>query len=343
MSINTDGDFERAVRDRLQAAASLKVPSAHLEARTRQRERHHARRTTATRVGTFALVGIAAVGGVVAIQRIQTEPAATPTSTNVDSDAWFPILDLSAVPHPIRDKVGATYYGGVSDVWSGVLGAASTPDSASNLFVLTVFPVGTEVAFDDQVPGRRAGVSEVTDLQGGHTLLWMVGDVPFSAFGGDLNTLYDLIDIVAPTNSSGTRGGYEFTASLPGDLKELVVPTHQVPHNGPSLSTDDGALDVAIYQIPPLTLLVTGGNTSVELTKRNDMDVAIGRHDSWTSIAIAVSPRYTMLISSNTLNLQQILQVADHITMVDESTWQEHFGLQNSDAQSATPTTTMPD
>lgn len=341
MSIDIDDDFERTVRDRLQAAGALKAPPARLEARTRQRERHHARRLAATRVGAVAVVGIAVVGGMVAIQRSHTEPSATSaTSVSVDAGALFPILDLSSVPQPLRDRVGASYYHSVSEEWAGVLGTTSDVEGERNLVVITVFPIGTEVALGGEKPGRRAGVSEVAHLQGGHTLFWRVGEVPFSAIGSDLNTLYALVDIVEPTNDSGTRGGYEFTAPLPGGLEELVVPTHREPYNGPSLSTDDGALDVGVYELSPLTLLVTGGNFSVETTKVNDMEVAVGRHGTWTAVAVTVSPTETMLVSSNALDLQQLTQIVEHISMVDESTWQQHYRLQSSDAQVVTPTTT---
>jgi len=341
MSIGIDDDFERSVRDRLHAAGALKAPSAHLEARTRQRERHHARQLSATRFGAVAVAGVVVVGGIVAIQRTHTEPSATLTaSANADAGALFPILDLSGVPQPFRDKVGASYFQSVSDEWAGVLGTTSSGEGEQNLVVITVFPIGTQVALDDEKPGRRTGVSEVAHLEGGHTLFWTVGDVPFSAFGSDLNTLYALIDVVEPIDGSGTRGGYQFTAPLPTGLEELVVPTHRKPHNGPSLSTDDGALDVAVYELSPLTLLVTGGNFSVETTRVNDMDVAVGRHGVWTAVAIAVSPSKTMLISSNTLDLQHLAQVAEHIKMVDESTWRQHYGLQDSPTQIVAPTTT---
>lgn len=330
---DTDIEYGNRIGHELKDASAAFSPPAGLYPRVTERERQRSRRRASVRAGALGLAAVATVGGVAwigqarsnetpAVNQPDQGPATLTTSANVDRIDAYPIINWPGDPIP---NVGAGYGSHDDDQgWGGTIGSIQPNAAPTSLVAVHTFPVGYDTGLHDAKPGRIAGVDETTVTNGNTTLTWKVGDIPVVVTGDDIDLMYQLVDLVQPIETTPQRGGYEFSGPLPNGLTELETPYHRIAMRTPSLSTDDGTFSVSVDQGPVLSFLAGGGSTKLDAVTINGLN-GYKSTTGYPTIALAVSTDETLYISAQNLTMEQLTDIAKHITITDEATWRAHY------------------
>jgi hypothetical protein len=286
-------------------------------------------RPTTARVLASALA-VAASVALVVVMTSRADPAADPLlsppavlrpSANPDRIDSYPIVDW---------KGPGVLYGYHSDRteqqgWGGSIGVLDVSGTPSVLVAIAAFPVGW-VTFPDARPGRVAGVGE-TGLDGGVTLSWSVGDIPFTMVGDDLDLMYQLIDHIEPVLGRADRGGYRLVGELPGGLSELEAPQHRVPMRTPSVNTEgSGVLSMSVEDGPILTTLAGGGVLKPQPITINELHGYRSTRGR-PIIVLELATDEALWISSNTMTFDELKNVASRVQLVDEAAFRAKYNV----------------
>ena len=337
---DTDIELGQQLGRQLRSTSSRFESPAGLVRRVTERERHHRRRRAAGRAAHAALAAVAVVGGLVWVGNVRgpdpssaDQPAATPTaldpSANPDAVDVHPVVDWPGEPIP---GVYASYGEHDDDQgWGGAIGLPGVGDKGpSSIVGVRVFPPGYDDGlpggrvFSDAPPGRLPDTFEL-HYDGGTTVVSTVDDHPVVVFGADVDLLYEIAELVEPVEVDGQLTGYRFTSPLPAGVAELEAPQSAAPARLPGLSTQDGTTFVAsIQQGGPLYNLTSVGSDRIEAITVN------GRSGYRTTaptptITIAVSAELTLFLTSTTLTIDQLTDIARNVRLVDESTWNDTY------------------
>lgn len=329
----TDIDFGNRIGNELKDTSSLHSPPASLYPRVAERERQRNRRRATHRAGAAGLAAVATIGGVAWVQstRIATTPASKPDaplvaptpSANPNRIDAYPIINWPAEPVA---GVGASYAtNDVDQGWGGTVGVPHPGGAPTSIVAIHAFPAGW-TTFSEAKPGRIPGVLEENVTNGNTTLTWNAGDIPMVVTGDDVDLMYELIDLIQPIAPMAERGGYTFAGPLPGGLVELETPYHRVPMSTPMLDTSDGTFGVSVQDGPLLNTLAGGGFTHLtQLTISGRL--GYGSTTGNPTIGIAISADETLYISSTTLTIEQLIAIAEDITITDEASWTSQYSV----------------
>jgi hypothetical protein len=340
----TDTDFSDLLGRELKGASARHNPPSGLYPRVAARQRQLQQRRASSRAGAVGLAAVATVGGIAWAQSTRN-PAATAQPADGAAAALTPSAHPDRIDfYPIIDSVpgvGASY--GWTDTdqgWSGTVGFAYSGEVPTSIMGISSFPNGWPEAQFPSTSGRVPGVHEEAVANGMTRLVWKSGDIPMSVVGGDLDLMYQLVDIVQPTTTTATRGGYTFTRALPEGLVELEAPYHRLPLFEPMVDTNDSPATFSAMVVggPLLTWLAGAGMPYPE-------PITINGRPGYRSttgdptIALALSTDETLFIHSSTYTMDQLIAAATDITITDEATWKAHYGVTD---EPTGPTTTLP-
>ncbi len=320
-------DSELTVHDELDA-----ILNDELVVRSTPHGDTRARRPLLLAVAAVSMVVVGA-GGLIWAQRARDTPTATsnrPTpglsvlapSVTPDRIDAYPVINWPAEPIP---GVYASHGSHDDDQgWGGTIGVRSLDGTPTTIIGVHVFPTGF-TPFPDATPGRNPGILE--NLGDGITsLTTTIGGFPVVVAGDDIDVLYDVVDLVEPTVVDDQLDGYTFSGSLPSGLVELEAPQHRLPMVVPALWTHDDTFSVAIEQGAVLTNLVGRQVEPITINGRNGYRTTSGT----PTIVIAVSTDETLYLASTIVDIEQLTDIADNITFVDESTWDDVYNPQSS-------------
>jgi hypothetical protein len=252
----------------------------------------------------------------------QSPPAVLQPSANPDRIDSYPIIDWKGPDVLYGYRSVRTEDQG----WGGSIGVVDATGTPSVLVAIAAFPVGW-VTFPDAQTGRVAGVGE-TRFDGGVTLSWSVGDIPFTMVGDDLDLMYQLIEHIEPIAGGTDRGGYRFVGGLPGGLSELEAPQHRVPMRTPSVNTEGvrGVLSMSVEDGPILATLAGGGvlkPQSITINGLHGYRSTTGR----PVIVLAPATDETLWLSSETMTFEELQGVAERVQLVDEATFRAKYNV----------------
>lgn len=328
---NTELDYGNRIGDELRDTSSLFGPPPGLFPRVAELERRRNRHRASIRAGALGLAAVATVTGLAWARQVRTHeaPAASQPgsaslgpSATVDRIDAYPVIEWPGDPIP---GVGAGYSFHDDDQgWGGAIGVIHPGGAPTSIIAIHTFPIGWDTSFPDSKPGRVAGVEATTVTNGNTTLSWKVGDIPVVVTGGDIELIYQLVDVVRPIESTPQRGGYDFNGPLPAGLVELEVPNHRIPMRTPTLSTNDGTFGVAVEQGPLLSTLAGGGYTKLEPISINSLNGYRSTVGAPT-IGLALSTDETLYIYGQNLTLEQLTDLAQHVTITDEVAWRARY------------------
>lgn len=294
-----------------------------------------------------AAAGLVAVtGGLVWAQTVRNEPAANsqqPTQPeesmslpDVDVDAPAPwALPVSPNPDridafPIVDDLPASAYANFStrtdeNTWIGAIGTLQLDGVPQPLVAVAAFANGQD-PFPEAVPGRIAGVSEISFGGGRATLAWSVDDTPLTLAGADLDTMYSLVEHIVPSADGADRSGYVIVGELPSGLVELEAPHELKPMNFPAINSETGEFGVSVDDGPFLSVLAATGVADREPITINSLDGFISADDQ-PLIALALSGDEIMFVSSSTMTRDQLVDFAGTIRIGDEAEFRSVYGV----------------
>lgn len=282
--------------------------------------------------GAAALV-LAALAGMTSLALVRDREMTSATRVTTDSS-----LEPSPSPdridaYPILEGPGdlaATVRGGYANRvgdqgWGGTVGREHGIGPPTSIVGVQVFPPGVR-PFPEAEPGPRADVTEMRFDDGITTLIRVADGVPIVVTGDDPDLLYEVVGLVRPNSSSPRRDGYRFAGPLPAGLSELEPPHHVVPMLVPTLTTDDGRLDVEVGDGPVLAALAGAGVTdlvAVSVNGRPGYRAATGR----SIVALALSSDETLVMSSNEMSIGELMAVAARVSFTDQATWERRYGV----------------
>jgi hypothetical protein len=322
---HTDADLSDNLGRQLRAASSRFGPSTGLAQRVAQRQRQHQRRQTGFHAGLIGLAATVAIGGLVWVQheRETTTPrsnqpttsssalAPSPTPNRIDA---YPVITWPAEPSPV---IHATHIKLDEDLgWRGAIGIPRPGEAPTTIIAVEVFPAAYE-PFLAGLKGRIAGVFEETTWDGSTSLTTTANGFTVVVTGDDVDLLYEIVATVEPVVSDDQLDGYTFDSALPAGLVELEPPQHRMAMTFPAMSVGDGLFGVRIEQGAALSVL--GGRDVATITVN-------GRHGYRSisgppTVAIAVSTDETLYLTSTIVDIEQLMEIAQRVTLVDESTW----------------------
>lgn len=333
----------------------------HVEVRQSMSKSPTNRQTVRT-IGVAACL-LVAIGGLVLVSRNQdstapaVEPSITPTdtrpTTTLEATGAADTLSPSATPDridafpiinwpadPVAD-VYASYGERHSDQgWTGAIGTLGSGDVPQSVIGINVFPQNSPMpVLPDATPGSRSDVYESSGPNGTITLNRLVDGHPVLVIGSDSELLYEIVNLVRPQSASDSVEGYAFSGPLPEGLTQIAAPYHRTPMSVPILSTDDGTFSVSVQDGPLLGMLGAGPTMQFE-------PVTIGRLNGYQSIngnaliALALNSDETLMLQSSVMSLDELTEIAGHITLTDHATWVAQYDPVGTDA--ATPPTTTP-
>lgn len=317
-------DSELTVHDELDA-----ILNDDLIVRSTPQGDTQARRPLLFAVAAVSMVVVGA-GGLVWAQRTRDTPTATsnrptpglsvlapsPTPDRIDA---YPVINWPAEPIP---GVHASHGSHDDDQgWVGTIGRRS-PDGAPTTIVGVHVSATGQHPFPDAAQGRIPGVLEQPFGDGTTSLTTTVDGFAVVVNGDDIDILYDVLSAVEPIVRDGQLDGYNFSSALPTGFAELEPAQRRVPMVTPYLSTNDGAaLSVTIDQDPALSFLAGREVDPITINGRSGY-----RSNSGTpTIVIAISTDETLYISSTIIDIEQLTDIAQNITFVDESTWNDLY------------------
>jgi hypothetical protein len=319
-------DTELTVHDELDA-----ILNDDLIVRSTPPRHTRARRPLLLAVAAASVVVVGA-GALIWAQHTRNTPTATsnrptpgvsvlapsPTPDQIDA---YPVINWPAKPIP---GVHASHGSHDDDQgWVGTIGRSSPDGTPTTIIGVHVFPKGV-TPFPDATQGRTPGILENLgdDIT---SLTTTINGFSVVVAGDDINLLYDIVATVEPTVVDDQLDGYTFSRSLPSGLVELEPPQHSVPMVTPYLSTDDGTtLSVTIEQGAVLSNLVGRNVEPITINGRNGYRTTSGT----PTIVIAVSTDETLYISSTIVDIDQLTDIANNITLVDQSTWDDLYDMQ---------------
>lgn len=238
--------------------------------------------------------------------------------------------------------VGAGYAtNDVDQGWGGTVGVPHPGGAPTSIVAIHAFPVGW-TTFPAAKPGRIPGVLEENVTNGNTTLTWNAGEIPMVVSGDNVDLMYELVALIQPIAPTAERGGYTFAGPLPSGLVELEAPYHRIPMSTPMLSTDDGTFGVSVQDGPLLNTIAGGGFTHLEqVTISGRLGYRSTTGDP--TIGVALSTDETLYISSTTLTIEQLMAIAENITITDEASWTSNYSIGTNSSllvdSTSTPTT----
>jgi hypothetical protein len=325
--IDENSDLENGMK----AIADRFTPRPNLERMVDYRIRRRSRSRGIARVSVAtAVVAIAAASlfWVRSDSSRELSSSGAPSLSGVAGPV-YPELDGADV----RDVLpGVDLVAGVAKAdngvnWWGTIGALTPDGTPTSVVVINAGPGASSAP--DAVPGRRPGITESRQDHAVALHVEAGADGPLALFGGDLDTLYDLVDHLRPT-ADGPRPGYEIVGELPDSLVELTPPRPRSTIDHPTLSDDsDGSvLSVGVVgetpafsalacsmTTPPLTVTVGARFPGIAATCGQTQIVV------WT-----VSDSDSLTISSQRLSREELVDVAGRVRLVDKTEWEEHYG-----------------
>ncbi len=286
-------------------------------------------------VWLVAAAGLVAVSaGLVWAQTVRNEPASTSQQSS-QTDGAMTLPEVGAGPwalpdsanrdridaFPIVDDLPDSAFAGFSDrtdvSWIGAIGTLQPDGVPRPLVAVSTFPNGQE-PFPDAVPGRIDGVSEVVFDDDAATLTWSVDGTPLTMTGADLDTMYSLVEHIAPTAEGADRGGYVIVGELPAGLVELVSPYELVPMTFPTINSETGEFSVSVDNGPFLAVLGATGAAEWEPITINSLNGFISPGEQ-PLITLALSGDEVMYVSSGTKTRDELIEFAGTIRIGDES------------------------
>jgi len=246
-------------------------------------------------------------------------------SANADRIDAYPIINWPGDPIP---NVNASYSFHDDDQgWVGTIGVIHPDAAPSSIISINAGYTGMNTSsFPFSNPGRVPGVYETTVTNGNTTLAWKVGDIPVVVSGDNIDLMYQLVDLVQPTETTSPRAGYQFRGPLPDGLTELETPYHRIAMRTPSLLTNDGSFGVAVEQGPLLNTLAGGGYTKLDTVTVNGL-YGFKSATGYPTIGLALSTDETLYIYSQSLTMEQLTNLAENVTITDEASWRTSYEL----------------
>lgn len=276
-------------------------------------------------LGAAASLVAIAVGGLVIVGGRNDESPLTFGAAPPAGAGSYPVIDTADLPAELRDDVvGEWAYGDGYESWSGVVGTVGDHGPA-DLIAVTVYPRGLKYASPAAHRGRR---DDVMEIDGGTTttLIWTVADQYIWMVGNDRATMYEFVDFVEPIDDSPERSGYDWTAELPDGFTELVAPTQSTGGPFPRVGTSDGRLTIDVVAEPSLVSFAASGivPTRSVLGPPPGYGADIG---DGAVLTLALNGTESVLISSRTIALDDLITIASHIRFVDEETWRALYDV----------------